>query len=106
YVLRGATVTGDQTLNLPLTVSKSVTVIGRVGARSASGAFQPNQTVDSYTITGNRIQQTTGSPADTNLNDVVLSAPGVTLTEGGIPTIRGGSQREIGYQLDGGSFDE
>jgi hypothetical protein len=106
YVLRGATVTGDQTLNLPLTVSKSVTVIGRVGARSASGAFQPNQTVDSYTITGARIQQTTGSPADQNLNDVVLSAPGVTLTEAGIPTIRGGSQREIGYQLDGVSFSE
>ena len=106
YVLHGATVTGDQTLALPLTLSKSAAVIGRVGARSASGAFQPNQTVDSYTVTGARIAQTTGSPANSTLNDVVLSAPGVSLTENGNPTIRGGSQREVGYQFDGVSFDE
>ena len=55
YVLRGATVTGDQTLNLPLSITKAQAVIGRVGARSATGAFQPTQTVDSYTITGARI---------------------------------------------------
>jgi Carboxypeptidase regulatory-like domain len=106
YVLRGATVTGDQTLTLPLKITKTQAVIGRVGARSASGAFQPSQTVDSYTITGARIAQTTGSPADSNLNDVVLSAPGVSISENGNPTIRGGSQREVGYQLDGVSFDE
>ncbi len=106
YVLRGATVTGDQTLTLPLKLSKAQAVIGRVGARSASGAFQPSQTVDSYTITGARVAQTTGSPANTSLNDVVLSAPGVSITENGNPTIRGGSQREVSYQLDGVSFDE
>ena len=50
--------------------------------------------------------QTTGSPANTSLNDVVLSAPGVSLTENGNPTIRGGSQREVGFQLDGVTFDE
>ncbi len=106
YVLRGATVTGDQTLTLPLKLSKAQAVIGRVGARSASGAFQPSQTVDSYTITGARVAQTTGSPANTSLNDVVLSAPGVSLTENGNPTIRGGSQREVSFQLDGVTFDE
>ena len=106
YVLRGATVTGDQTLALPLTLSKTTAVIGRVGARSASGAFQPNQTVDSYTVTGARLAQTTGSPASTSLNDVVLSAPGVSLSENGQPTIRGGSQREVGFQLDGVTFTE
>jgi hypothetical protein len=106
YVLRGATVNGDQTLSLPLTLAKTTAVIGRVGARSASGAFQPSQTVDSYTITGARLQQTTGSPANENLNDVVLSAPGVSLTDQGSPTIRGGALREVSYQLDGVSFDE
>ena len=106
YVLRGATVTGDQTLQVPLTLTKSQAVIGRVGARSASGAFQPTQTVDSYTLSGARLQQTTGSPTDTNLNDVVLSAPGVSLSENGIPTIRGGSQREVSYQLDGVPFND
>jgi hypothetical protein len=106
YVLRGATVTGDQTLNLPLILSKTTAVIGRVGARSATSAFQPSQTVDSYTISGARVAQTTGNPNNTNLNDVVLSAPGVTLTENGNPTIRGGSQREVGYQLDGVNFAE
>ena len=106
YVLRGATVNGDQTLTLPLTLSKSTAVIGRVGARSASGAFQPNQTVDSYTISGNRIAQTTGTPASQNLNDVILSAPGVQLTDTGQPTIRGGLEREVGFQMDGVAFTE
>jgi hypothetical protein len=106
YVLRGASVNGDQTLNLALVLSKTSAVIGRVAARSASGAFQPNQTVDSYTISGNRVAQTTGSPASTNLNDVVLSAPGVTLTDTGQPTIRGGMEREVGFQLDGVAFTE
>ena len=101
YVLHGATVTGDQVLSLPLVLSKSAAVIGRVGARSASGAFQPSQTVDSYTITGARIAQTTGSPANGSLNDVILSAPGVSLSDNGQPTIRGGMQREVGFQLDG-----
>lgn len=107
YVLRGATVTGDQTLQVPaVTMTKTVQVIGRVGARSASGAFQPNQTVDSYTITGNRIAQSTGSPTDTNLNDVILSAPGVTLSDTHQPTIRGGLEREVGFQFDGVQFVE
>jgi hypothetical protein len=106
YVLRGATVTGDQMLILPLTLSKAAAVIGRVGARSASGAFQPAQTIDSYTISGARMQQTTGSPANQNLNDLVLSAPGVTLAANGSPTIRGGALREVSYQFDGVPFDE
>ena len=106
YVLRGATVTGDNTLSLPLKLSKAAQVIGRVGARSASGAFQPNQTVDSYTVTGARITQTTGSPASQSLNDVILSAPGVSLSDTGQPTIRGGMEREVGFQLDGVAFTE
>jgi hypothetical protein len=106
FVLTGATITGDQTLNLTLPVSRAAAVIGRVNARSASGAFQPNQTVDSYTISGSRLQQTTGSPANQSLNDVVLSAPGVQLTNTGLPTIRGGALREVGYQFDGINFRE
>jgi hypothetical protein len=106
YAVRGATVTGDQTLQVPVALSKAAAVIGRVSARSATSAFQPSQTVDSYTISGARVAQTTGNPNNTNLNDVVLSAPGVTLTENGNPTIRGGSQREVGYQLDGVNFAE
>jgi hypothetical protein len=101
YVLRGATVVGDQPLNVPVQLSKTQAVIGRVGARSATGAFQPTSTVDQYTISGARLAQTTGSPANNSLNDVVLSAPGVSLTDTGIPTIRGGGQREVGYQFDG-----
>lgn len=106
YVLRAATVTGDQTLALTLPLGKRAAVIGRVAARQATGAFQPTQTVDSYTITGARVADTTGTPASTNLNNLVLSAPGVSLTENGNPTIRGGSQREVGYQFDGVDFDE
>jgi hypothetical protein len=106
YTLQNVAVTGDQTLTLAYPLSARIDVIGRVRGRSVSDAFQPTQTVDSYTITGARLAQTTGSPADTNLNDVVLSAPGVSLSDSGLPTLRGGSQREVGYQLDGVAFDE
>jgi hypothetical protein len=106
FVLPAATVTGDQTLGLSLPLNRARQTIGRTTARQASGAFQPTQAVDSYTITGARIQDTTGTPASTNLNNIVLSAPGVSLTENGNPTIRGGSQREVGYQFDGVTFDE
>jgi hypothetical protein len=106
YVLPSASVIGDQTLTLPLKLTRRQDIIGKINARSASGAFQPLQTVESYTISGARIAQTTGNPADTSLNDVVLAAPGVSLSENGLPSIRGGSQREVGYQLDGVTFTE
>ncbi len=105
--LPSVTVQGDQNLNLGnVAIVKSLRQIARVTTRSRAGAFQPTQTQDSYTISGARIEESSGRPAQTNQNNVVLAAPGVTLTYSGSPTIRGGRLTEVGYQLDGVSFDE
>jgi len=106
-LLAGVTVSGDQTLNLGnVSLTKELRTIAHVTARSANGAFQPSQTVDSYTISGNRILQTVGKEAGTNESQLLLSVPGVTLSNAGTPIIRGGGAREIGYQYDGVPFTE
>lgn len=98
----GVTVIGDQTLGLgSIALSKQFKTIGRVAARSASSAFQPTQTVDSITISGARIEQTTGKAASTDERSLVLAAPGASLTNTGAITIRGGLRTETGFQLDG-----
>ena len=103
----GITVQGDQTLSLGnLQVTRHLQTIGRVTARSTNGAFQPTQTTDSYTVSGARIIQTVGKTATTNENNLLLAVPGVTLSNAGIPSIRGGGAREVGYQYDGVTFTE
>ncbi len=103
----GITIAGDNTLSLGnVTVARELRTIGKVTSRSASGAFQPNQTTDSYTISGARIEQSAGRVAQTDENNVLLAAPGVTKSYTGNPTIRGSRLTEVGYQFDGVSFDE
>jgi hypothetical protein len=103
----GITLTGDQTTSLGnVALNKHLVTIARTTARSVSGAFQPTQTTDQYTISGARIEESVGRPTQTNENNVLLSAPGVTLATSGNVTIRGGRLTEVGYQLDGVSFAE
>ena len=105
--LSGITITGDQTANLgSIGLSKQLRTIARTSSRAPSGAYQPSQTTDSYTISGARITQTTGKAAATDENALLLAAPGVTLSNAGLATIRGGSAREVGYQYDGVTFTE
>ncbi len=107
FNLGGVTVQGDQTVNVgSITIRKALQQIGRTQARSPSSVFQRNQTVDQYTVTGDAILQTTGKAGSTNENDLVLAVPGVTLTNAGNLTIRGGLRTEVGYQLDGINFTE
>lgn len=106
-VLRGVTVEGDQNVNVGTQVlSKTTAVIGRTVGRSPSSVFQPAQTTDSYTISGDRILQTTGKNASIDENALALSVPGVSLTDSGALTIRGGLRTETAYQLDGVDFTE
>jgi hypothetical protein len=106
----GVTIQGDQSVSLgTIGMSRTLRTIGRVTARSASSVYQPRQTVDAYQVSGERMLQTTGKAATTNLNNLVLAVPGVTLTNvmgaQGI-TIRGGLRTEVGYQYDGVDFTE
>jgi Carboxypeptidase regulatory-like domain len=103
----GITIIGDQTLNLAATrLSKALRTIGSVTARSVASAFQPNQTVDSVTISGARIEQSTGRAGNTDEKALLLAAPGVTLSDAGNVSIRGGLSTEVGFQFDGVPFTD
>jgi hypothetical protein len=107
YTLAGVTVFGDQAANVgQVSLSRQLTEIGRVRARSASAVYQPNQTVDSYTVSGERILQTAGKADATDETALALAVPGVSLTNTGNITIRGGLRTEVGYQFDGVDFTE
>ncbi len=105
--ISGVTIQGDQTQNIGTeTLSKTNSVIGRTVGRSSSSVFQPSQTTDTYTVSGEKILQTTGKAAATDETALALSVPGVSLTDSGAITIRGGLRTEVGYQLDGVPFTE
>jgi hypothetical protein len=105
--INGVTVVGDNTVNLQTeALVKSLQTIGRTRARAASSAYQPTQTVDSVTVSGQRATVALGKAENTNLNQLALSVPGVQLTNANRLTIRGGLATEVGYQLDGIDFTE
>jgi len=103
--LAGITVTGDNALSLGV-ITLGRQVIGRTKARPANSAFQPNQTIDSTTLSGARVQQALGSPVNTNETQLILAAPGTALSSSGNITIRGSLSTEIGYQYDGVNFTQ
>jgi hypothetical protein len=114
------TANGHETVNIPNVVvfgdetgsvgvvqmAKQLTEIAHVTSRSQSSAYQPTQTIDSYTVNQQQILQTTGKSDTTNENNVLLSVPGVTMTNAGNVTIRGGAEFEVGYQYDGVTFKD
>ena len=116
--LTGVTVYGDQVQSLGVTrLTKGLKTIAQVQSRNASSAFQPHQTIDVTTFQGQRVDQALGERGSTNMNQLVLSAPGVIANTEYQPgpgnssnafTIRGSASVEIGYQFDGvdyrGSF--
>lgn len=116
--LTGVAVFGDETEQLgSIKLQKGLKTIASVQSRGTSSAFQPHQTIDVTTFQGSRVDQALGEKGSTNLNQLVLSAPGVIKNTNFSPgpgnsnnafTIRGSASVEIGYQFDGvdyrGSF--
>ncbi|MBV9271791.1 MAG: TonB-dependent receptor, partial [Candidatus Eremiobacteraeota bacterium] len=116
--ISGVTVFGDQSQTIgAVHLVPGIRTIANVTSRSASSAFQPHQTIDVTTFQGTRVDQALGERGSTNLNQLVLSAPGVIKnvnfvggpgTSNNAFTIRGSASVEIGYQFDGvdyrGSF--
>ncbi|MBV8748149.1 MAG: TonB-dependent receptor, partial [Candidatus Eremiobacteraeota bacterium] len=113
-VIAGVTVLGDQTQSLgTIRIAAALQKIGgtRTTTARATSAFQPNQTVDVTTFSGQRVDQALGETGSTDYNKLVQSAPGVIKTVSGSQnafSIRGSASVEIGFQFDGldmrGSF--
>jgi len=104
--IAGVIVFGDETDSANATLQKQLKTIAHVTARSVASAYQPSQTVDSYTVNKAQMLQSTGNPNSTDESAVLLSVPGVTMTNAGTVTIRGGAAYEVGYQYDGVTFKE
>jgi hypothetical protein len=114
--MQNVTVFGDETDTIgTVALNAALKTIAKVTATSASSAFQPNQTVDTYSVTGQRIQQALGNKYDTSEAALVQSAPGVIQTYdsamgmsgvglGSGISIRGSLAVELGYQYDGVPF--
>jgi hypothetical protein len=107
--LTGVTVVGDSTVDIgKVSISKSLSTIGRVTARSQGSAFQPSQTQDTYTVSGQRITQALGNEYSTNEAELLQSVPGVIPTydtaNGAGLSVRGSLGVELGYQFDGVPF--
>ena len=101
----GVAVFGDETNSVGvIRMNKSIRTIVHVNARARSGAFQPSQTQDVTTISGQRIAQALGNVASNNEQNLILAAPGAVQDSQGNITVRGSLNVELGYQYDGVNF--
>ncbi|HZT12509.1 MAG TPA: carboxypeptidase-like regulatory domain-containing protein, partial [Candidatus Baltobacteraceae bacterium] len=101
----GVAVFGDETDSIgTIRMTSSLRTIVHVNARARNGAFQPTQTQDVTTISGQRITQALGNPASQNEQNLILAAPGAMLDSQGNITVRGSLNVELGYQYDGVNF--
>ncbi|MBV9102029.1 MAG: carboxypeptidase regulatory-like domain-containing protein, partial [Candidatus Eremiobacteraeota bacterium] len=100
YAVQGVTVTADEAVHLTVTLSRLRT-IGVVRARSVTSAYQPDQTVDRYTVNAQGIAQLLGKAFDTDQKKLLSELPGVTVDKSGTPLIRGGFNFQTSFQVEG-----
>jgi hypothetical protein len=97
----GVNVFADQASTVSLALSKSLVTIGRVTARSQTGAFQPTVTQDTYSYGTSQIDTQLGKSDQTSETNLLITLPGISRDSSGYPVIRGGRENEEGYQYEG-----
>ncbi|MHB8462485.1 MAG: carboxypeptidase regulatory-like domain-containing protein, partial [Vulcanimicrobiaceae bacterium] len=107
--ITGVTIVGDGSVSLGnVVLTEGLKTIAKIVSVSANSSFNPTQTQDTYSVTGQRIQQALGNAYSTDEAALVLSAPGVVQTydstNGAGISIRGSLAVELGYQYDGIPF--
>lgn len=107
YSQTGITVAGGNTLALgSLALAPENAVIGTVTAHSLASAFQPNQTIPQYTLSGQVLQAAAGKAANANEQQILLSVPGFQLDSMGNLVLQGATRDQIRYQFDGVDFTD
>ncbi len=95
----GVAVFGDETDSVGVIhLTRAMKTIANVRSSSA-GAFQPNQTQDTTTISGARITQALGNPNSQNEQNLILAAPGAMLDAQGAISVRGSLNTESGLPI-------
>uniref|UniRef100_E6Q556 TonB-dependent receptor-like beta-barrel domain-containing protein n=1 Tax=mine drainage metagenome TaxID=410659 RepID=E6Q556_9ZZZZ len=107
--IQGVTIIGGGTVALgALTMKTGLKTIATVQSVAANSSFHPTQTQDTYSVSGQRVQQALGNKYSNNEDSLVLSAPGVVKTydstNGNGISVRGSLAVELGYQYDGVPF--
>lgn len=97
----GVVVFADEVATVNQSLTKQLRTIARVTARSAGGAYQPSQTVDTYTVTGAQANQILGNNINNSESQLIASLPGAGFDSSGYPVIRGGRENEESFQFEG-----
>ena len=101
YAIQGLTVLSDSSAVADARLAKRLRTIANVTARRPSGAFQPTQTEDSYTVNANTQDVLTGKKFNTSQDDLLKRLPSVTQDADGTVFIRGGTAFQTGVQFEG-----
>ena len=108
----GVTIVSDNTREITLGLSKSLSTIGRVTARSAGNLVRPGTTADVYSINATqqaKLSAAGGGATQDSAFSALSTVPGVAVAPGqggyigagATLSIRGGDYDQIGYQFDG-----
>ena len=97
----GVTVLPDDTKTISFTLSRQVRTLATVGVHSASSAYQPNATEDSYAVTSRALATQLGKQFNTDEKALLQSLPSITLDSQGTVKIRGGFDFQTAYTLEG-----
>ena len=102
----GVTVLADSAQHVAVTLSKELSTIASVHSRTASSAYQPQQTEDSYSLNTSSIEQVMGRAFNQDQTALLKSVPSVTVDRTGTVDIRGGSDFQTSYQYEGIDYTE
>ncbi len=104
YVTSGISVFADQTSRVDARLQKGLTTLATIPVHGMAGAYQPTQTVDTYTVTSSTINTVQGNSMNISETNLITSLPGAAVDSSGYPTIRGGRENEEGFQFEGIPF--
>ena len=100
----GVNVYADQTTPVNARLQKGITTLATIPVHGQAGAYQPSQTVDTYTVTSSTINNIQGNSVNISETNLISSLPGASVDSSGYPTIRGGRENEEGFEFEGIPF--
>jgi hypothetical protein len=101
YLLQGATITADEAYRVTAELTRGLRTIASTRARGITSAYQPQQTVDRYTVNAAGIDQLLGKSFNIDGTQLLTELPSVTVDRSGTPLIRGGTSFETSTQVEG-----
>lgn len=100
-LIEGITVLPDDTKVVSFALSHQPKTLATIGVHTASSAYQPNATEDSYAITSRALETQLGKTFNTDEKALLATLPSVTLDSQGTVKIRGGFDFQTAYTLEG-----